>query len=132
VSTYVILPSNLSNTLRAHGLVVSETLSKLVERLASSILVEEDVTLEPPWQRCLKLIASESTHGNGEDVVKLFQRALLGLGHPEEDHDESKHIHTTVTYHVSIELKLRGTKVVRTHKTRMLQRRRKRREGWGK
>lgn len=87
--------SNLCNRSLAHSLVVREMLVELIERLLGRALLEQDVSFKPPRECRYHLILGELAHGDGEDVVKLFQCALLGLGHPKEDHDEREDVHST-------------------------------------
>ena len=61
---------------------------EFIKRLQPRALIPHDVALEPKRQRLGKLILHMGPRGHGEDVIQLLERALLGLRHPEEDHDE--------------------------------------------
>lgn len=69
---------------------------KVVQRRLGGVLLHEHVSLEPPWQRNSELVASKLGDGNSKDPVQLFQCSLLGLGDPEENHDECDHVEACV------------------------------------
>jgi len=79
----LVVGVHLINTI----LVVDARL-EMVEWLESGTLVEEDPALDEVWERLGDLVAHVGAGGDGEDVVEFLKRALLGLGNPEEDHDE--------------------------------------------
>lgn len=89
-------PSRLPKGLVAHRIAGGDTALELVERSESRILAEEHPSLEPPGQRGADLVFGKRANGDGEDVIELFERAFLGLGNPEEDHDEGEHVHSGV------------------------------------
>lgn len=64
---------------------------EVVEGFQLDILAE-DVPLEPPGQDLEALVVHVDTSGHSEDVVKLLQGSLLGLGNPQEDHDQCRHV----------------------------------------
>lgn len=68
----------------------------LVEGLELGVPVEKHPALEPPRQSLGALVVDELGSWGPEDVVELLERALLGLGYPEEDHYEGEHIETGV------------------------------------
>ena len=57
---------------------------QLVQDRLRQALTTEDVGLEPPWQVLSDLVTHVGARRDGEDVVELLERALLGLGQPEE------------------------------------------------
>ena len=69
---------------------------ELVQRLQPGSLLEHHVALEPVRQRLGELIIHVRARRHGEDVIQLLERALLGLGHPEEDHDQRCHVQAGV------------------------------------
>lgn len=69
---------------------------KAPQRRAWSNLAPEDVGLDPPRQHLAGLVGHELACRDGEDVVELLERALLGLGHEEEDHDEGDEVEAGV------------------------------------
>lgn len=71
-------------------------LLKVIQLLASSILLPQDIPLEPPRQRLRKLVIHVSPRRHAKDVVQLFERTLFRLGQPEEYHDEGEGVHACV------------------------------------
>jgi hypothetical protein len=61
---------------------------KVVQRLENSILALQDPVVEPPWESFGELVAHVRASWDSEDVVELFESALLRLRDPEEDHDQ--------------------------------------------
>ena len=59
-----------------------------VQGLKVGVFLAQDVVLPPPGQPRAGLVGDEFLERHGEDVVELLERALLGLGHEEEDHHE--------------------------------------------
>ena len=52
-------------------------LFKVVQGRELRTLTEEDPTLDEPWQPSAKLVRYMAGGGDGEDVVKFFESALL-------------------------------------------------------
>jgi hypothetical protein len=73
-----------------------EVTVKVVQRLELSRAVALDVAGDPVRQRLRELVAYESAGRNGEDVVELLKRALLGLRHKQEDHAECDDVEAAV------------------------------------
>lgn len=71
--------------------LVRRNMIKVVKWLELDILAEH-VALEPVWQSSKQLVGHMLASRHPKDVVKLLQRALLGLRHPKEDHDESSYV----------------------------------------
>ena len=69
---------------------------EMVQRLQYGALLEEDVTLEPPWQGLGELVFSVYPGGHGEDVIQLFKCALLRLWDEQEDKHQSGKIKPSV------------------------------------
>lgn len=69
------------------GLVVSRV--EVIEGFEDGVLAAEDPALDEVWEGLGQLVVHVGASGHGEDVVQLFEGALFGLGHPQEDHDES-------------------------------------------
>ncbi len=69
---------------------------EVVQRLQRRALVAHDVPLDEVRQGLGKLVAHVLARRHGEDVVQLLERALLGLGDPEEDHDQRRHVQAGV------------------------------------
>lgn len=67
-----------------------------VERLQLSVAVEEDPALEEVGNRLGNLVVRKAGGGQSKDPVELFQRTLLGLGNPEQDHKEGNDVETSV------------------------------------
>lgn len=69
---------------------------ELVERLEGGRLVAEDITLEPVWKSFLGLVFDEDTVGDGENLVELFQGALLSLGDEQENKDKGDDVESGI------------------------------------
>jgi uncharacterized protein YhfF len=85
------------NTLLPRGdnnLIAGSKVIKLVKRFQCNLLAE-NVAPEPVWKRLGDLVLHVNTSGNCENVVQLFEGALLGFGDPKEDHDQSSHVQAT-------------------------------------
>lgn len=67
---------------------------EVIERFKRGALVEENIALDPVRKGLGELVVHERACGNGKDVVEFFERALLGLGHPEENHHECQEVQT--------------------------------------
>lgn len=65
----------------------------LVKRRAGSILVLEDIALEPPRKNRTKLVFGVCARGNAEDLVQLLETLLLGLGHEAVDESQRHQVH---------------------------------------
>lgn len=74
------------------NLAAGREVVQLVQRLKVSTATAEDVAIDPPWEHLEQLIAHVHGCGHSEDVVKLFESPLLGLGNPEEDHNKRSDI----------------------------------------
>ncbi len=59
---------------------------KRVQRFKNRIFAHEHPAVDEIWERFGDLVVHMRARGHREDVVQLFQRALLGFWHPEEDH----------------------------------------------
>ena len=99
-----------SNTLLSRMLeILHSALIKRIQRLQLGIFLPQYETLKPPGQPRASLILDESACRDCEDVVELFQGALLtqllakrtnegrgstnlGLRNPQEDPHKSHHI----------------------------------------
>jgi hypothetical protein len=68
---------------------------KLVQRFQVSILLKEDIALDPPGEDLENLVSHMLACRNSKDVIEFFKGTLLGLGNPDEDHDESYNIEST-------------------------------------
>lgn len=77
-------------------LVISDVSIESPKARARTDLLAQDPGLEPPWQDSEALVLHEGTSWGGEDVVELLEGALLGLWHPEEQHDEGENVETGV------------------------------------
>ena len=65
---------------------------KFIKRLQPRILIPKHIALKPIRQGLRKLILHMRPRGHSEHIIQLLEGALLGLGHPEEDHDERGHV----------------------------------------
>lgn len=63
-----------------------------VKRLQLRAFVHCHPALEEVRERLGDVIFSMLTRRHGENIVELLERALLGLGYEEEDHDEGRHV----------------------------------------
>ena len=63
---------------------------KLVQHRLRQPLSSQDVLLDPIGSHRADLILHVRARRHGEDVVELLERALFGLGQPEEDHEEGE------------------------------------------
>ncbi len=70
-------------------LIRSDRRLEMIQRLQFQVLASHDVFAEPVRQRFGELVVHVGACRDSEDVIEFLERALLGLGHPEEDHDES-------------------------------------------
>ena len=61
---------------------------ELVQDRFRKTLLAKDIRLEPPRQVLADLVSHMSARRNGEDVVELFKRTLLGLWQPQEADDD--------------------------------------------
>lgn len=77
-------------------LEISLDMVKVIQGLEGGLLVPENVALDEPRQPGAGLVPPEATQGHGKDVVEFFERALLGLRHEEEDHDQGAHVEARV------------------------------------
>lgn len=59
-------------------------LVEFVEQWLGVALLAENICLEPPWQVLLELVVHVRACRDGKNIIKFFEGALLGLGHPEE------------------------------------------------
>ena len=57
---------------------------------------EKDPTSEPPGGDLLELEGHVPAHGDGENVVQLFQATLLSLGHPQEHHGQRDQVESRI------------------------------------
>ncbi len=53
-----------------------------------SILLTEDIALDPPREDLEHLVSHMLACGDSKDVIEFFKGTLLGLRDPDEDHDE--------------------------------------------
>lgn len=67
---------------------------ELVERFEVHFTTE-NIAVDPPRKDLEDLIVHVLSGRHGEDIVELFQSALLGLGNEEEDHDQCNYVETT-------------------------------------
>jgi hypothetical protein len=51
----------------------------------------------------VKLIFHEDLGRDGKDVIKFFESALLGLGNPEEDHNEGYYVEAGIEAECTLE-----------------------------
>lgn len=84
-------------------LVTVRNVVKLVQRLQLNVPAE-DVALDPKGQRLADLVVHVNTSRHGKDVVELLEGALLGLGDPEEDHDQGGHVQATIWVPLACEM----------------------------
>ncbi len=83
---------------RANTLVIPIALRpdlvlELVQLRTGSVLAEQDPAAEPPRQHLSQLVLGVGSGRDAEDVVELFEGALLGLVQEEEDHPEGDEVH---------------------------------------
>jgi hypothetical protein len=69
---------------------------KVVERFELRSLVHLNVALDPVWDRFGELVVDEAARWHSEDIVKLFESALLRLWHEQEDEDSRGDVQTTI------------------------------------
>ena len=67
-----------------------------VQLCTGSDIASKDICLEPPRKHCEGLIAHMGASRDRKDVIELFQSSLLGLGDPQEDHDQSSDIQASI------------------------------------
>jgi hypothetical protein len=65
---------------------------ELVKGLEASVLLEENIAPDPPRKDLSELVSHMGAGRDGEDVIEFFKGALLGLGDPEEDHNQSDNV----------------------------------------
>lgn len=63
-------------------------LVEVVQRFECRVFATQNVSFDEEGQRFIELIARMFADGHAEDIVEFLQRALLGLGDKEENHDE--------------------------------------------
>lgn len=68
---------------------------ELVQWLQVRILLTEDIALDPPWENLEHLVSHMLACGDSKDVIEFFKGTLLGLGNPDEDHDEGYNVEST-------------------------------------
>jgi hypothetical protein len=78
-----------------HNNLIRRNMVKMIQRLERHIPAQ-DVPIEPVRQRRADLVAHVPTRRHGKDVIQLFERALLGLGHPQEYHHQRRHVEPSV------------------------------------
>ena len=79
-----------------HLLMLRHRPIELIQRLQPGALLEQDIALHPIRQRLRKLIAHMGPSRHRKHVIELLEGALLGLGDPEEDHDEGGEVQAGV------------------------------------
>ena len=82
--------------LPGHVGLVGDAVVEVVQRLEHVAAVPQHVALDPVRDGLGELVLDEAARGHGEDVVELLERALLGLRHEQEDHDEGQHVEAGV------------------------------------
>ena len=74
-----------------HRLLLATQVNK---RLEPGRLVEEHVSLEKVRNGVLDLVGGKLFGRYLEDRVHFFEGQALGLGYPEDDHDQSEDVET--------------------------------------
>lgn len=69
---------------------------EVVEGFEDGVLLHEDPAVEPPWEGLEALVVHVCAGRDGEDVIELFEGALFGFRHPEEDHHEGHDVRASV------------------------------------
>lgn len=69
---------------------------EVIKRLKSDISLPQNIAFEPPGESLRGVVLDEYARRYGEDVVEFLESALLGLGHPQEDHDECHNIESGI------------------------------------
>lgn len=87
LSTFTVILVHLVDAVLFVGGVV-----ECVERLENSTLTLEDPAVDPPWKSLGELVVHVGACWDGEDVVEFLECTLLGLGDPEEDHNERDNV----------------------------------------
>lgn len=64
----------------------------MVQFGAGAVLLEENISLDPPRQHLGELVLCVAAIRNTEDVVELLERLLLRLGNKEEDEGQSNQV----------------------------------------
>jgi hypothetical protein len=83
-------------TNKSLGLSAPREVLELVKRLKLRVLLPQDVALDEPGQVCAQVIGNMATGRDTEDVVELFEGALLRLGEAEEDDEEGDDVETGI------------------------------------
>lgn len=78
--------------LRAHG----NRIFKLIQLRTLRALSKQHIALNPPGRDGKELIAHVRACRHREDIIQLLERALLRLGHPQEDHHQRAHVQAGV------------------------------------
>jgi hypothetical protein len=65
---------------------------ELVKGLKASVLLKENITLDPPRKDLSELVPHVGAGRDSEYVIEFFKGSLLGLGDPEEDHNQSDNV----------------------------------------
>ena len=67
-----------------------------VQRRADSVALEEDPAFDEPGEDSEALVRRKAANRHGEDVVKLLEGPLHGLGNPKEDEDQCDNVEASV------------------------------------
>ena len=76
--------------------ILLHILIKLVQWLERNALSPEHISLNEPRQPSVQLVSDETFPRHSKDVVQLFQRPLLRLWQPEEDHEKRRDVQSSV------------------------------------